>query len=164
MSWGYRTVNPYLNHNGDVFDRSIMGHRKATPKEEETAKRIMSGLDGAFSKAAPLGQHVVVHRGVSQVDQMFGAPGEHVGGEFNSKSYVSTTTVRGADTGFGYGYSKSGPGMAKLEILVPKGSKMVPGNDFEHELLLPRDSRFKVISDVLDNRGSRRIRLEHLPR
>jgi hypothetical protein len=134
---GYRTVNPYLNHNGEVFDKSIMAHRPATPAEVDRAKTMIAAMDKAFDEAPPTTKPVKVSRGVYGVENMFGAPGSRVGQQFSSQSYVSTTTAPGADTGLGYGYSKRGKGTAVLTVNAPAGTKFLHGNDFEQELILP---------------------------
>jgi hypothetical protein len=156
-------VNPYLNHNGEVFDKSIMAHRPATPAEVDRAKTMIAAMDKAFDEAPPTTKPVKVSRGVYGVENMFGAPGSRVGQQFSSQSYVSTTTAPGADTGLGYGYSKRGKGTAVLTVNAPAGTKFLHGNDFEQELILPRDSNFNVRSDSVGPDGTRYIELEHQP-
>jgi ADP-ribosyltransferase exoenzyme len=157
---GYTVVNPYLHHDGQVFDTGKMAYRKARPAEEAKAKSIITGMDSAFNKATPLERPIVVHRGTGNVDDMFGKPGSLVGKTFNAKAYTSTTTVPSAKVGNGLDY-ESKPG--KIEIHVPAGSKVLPGNDFEKEVILPRDASFHVLSDEVDANGHRNIKLAYEP-
>lgn len=157
---GYTTVNPYLHHDGQVFDKTIMGYWPAKPGEKKLAASMISGMDSAFAKATPLPQSIVVHRGTGNVDDMFGKPGSLVGKAFNAKAYTSTTTVPGATVGNGLDY-ESKPG--KIEIHVPVGSKVLPGNDFEKEVILPRNASFHVLSDEIKPGGQRHIKLMYEP-
>ena len=155
---GYKTVNPYLFHGGQVFDTSKMAYRPATPAEVKLAKRTISGMDSAFTKAAPLGHDIVVSRRMGDTDAMFGKESA-VGKTVTNKAYTSTTTVSGAQTGYGFGYSsKSG----NITVHVPAGSKVLPGNDFEHEVLLPRGAGFRVTKDETVG-GQRNITMEYDP-
>jgi hypothetical protein len=157
---GYTTVNPYLHHNGQVFDKGIMSYRPAKPDEQKLAKSMISGMDSAFDKAPPLKQPIVVHRGTGNVDDMFGKPGSMVGKTFNAKAYTSTTTVPRAEVGNGLQYESK---LGKLEIHVPAGSKVLPGNNFEKEIILPHDANFHVLSDEVDSGGHRNIKLAYEP-
>jgi SPP1 gp7 family putative phage head morphogenesis protein len=161
VSSGYRTINPYLHHDGQVFDTSIMKYRPATDEEANLADNVISSLDSAFSKVEPLDHAIIVHRGTGDVESMFGPVGSKVGKKFISKSYTSTTTVGNAQVGFGYGYETK-PG--RLEITVPPGSRVLMGNDFEHEAILPRDAYFLITSDTPGPGNTRNIRLEYVPR
>ena len=99
-------------------------------------------LDAAFEKAPPLPKSIVVHRGVHAkiagaevFDQM--KPGDL----FMERGYVSTSLAKGS----------AFAGSAKLNIKVPAGAKAAYVSGFglgiskEKELLLPRDSKFKVL-------------------
>jgi 8-oxo-dGTP pyrophosphatase MutT (NUDIX family) len=157
---GYKTVNPYLHHNQQVFDSDIMRYRDATQEEHERANFMTQHMDSALSKAETLQRDMIVHRRTGDVDGMFGAPGSMIGRTFVNKAYSSTTTVPRAETGYGFGY-ESKPGV--LEIHLPAGSHVMPGNDFEHEVILPRNSKFRVVGDEPGPGGTRHIRLEHQP-
>jgi hypothetical protein len=160
QSRGYRVVNPYLNSNGQVFDKDIKALRPATPAEAEYAATMIAGLDGAFARAEPLPRAITVSRGTGDVDKLFGAPGSKVGKKFTSLSYMSTTVAEGGKPGHGYDY-ESKPG--RLTITVPAGSKVVPGNAHEGEVILPRNGSFRVLSDAEGPGGGRDIHLEYLP-
>lgn len=135
--------------------------RGTTPSE--TAERIIRGLDDAFEAVEPLRNTVVVHRGVSSPEQFLGRRGERVGQTFIDRGFVSTTTDPAVvDERFAYS--------GRLEITVPAGFKAIRSNFGEvqgldeKELLLPRNTAFRVLSDDLeeDDRGNeiRVIRLE----
>ncbi len=159
---GYKVVNPVLHHDGQVYDSAIGdngGYRQARKSEAELAQSMIQDLDTAFAKAPPLGKPVVVYRNTGDVDAMFGSAGSKVGKTFQNKAYTSTTTNKGAQAGYGFGYeSKKG----RLAILLPAGSKPLVGNTFERELILPRGGSFKVVGDQQDGLY-RNISLEYLP-
>jgi hypothetical protein len=157
---GYKVVNPYLHHHGQVYDSNMAGYRDASPREEALAKSMIKGMDEAFHNATPLEHGIITSRRTGNIDDMLGEPGSMVGKVFHSKAYTSTTTVPDARTGYGFGY-ESKPG--RLEIHVPSGSKVLRGNDFEHEVILPRDASFRVMQDTLNSDGTRSIGLEYEP-
>jgi hypothetical protein len=156
---GYTTVNPYLHHDGQVFDTSVMKYQPATPAETRMAEGIISGMDGAFSKAGPLKQPIITHRGSGNMDDMFGPVGSRVGESFTARAYTSTTTVPDAKVGYGLQYETK-PG--RITVGIPAGSRVLPGNDFEHEIILPRNARFSVVSDEMSG-SQRHVRLEYQP-
>ena len=130
-----------------------MSYRPATTAEKKLAKTVISGMDSAFTKAEPLKQDIVTYRRMGDTDAMFGK-GSAVGKTVKNLAYTSTTTAPGAQTGFGFGYSsKSG----NIEVHIPAGSKVMPGNNFEHEVLLPRGAGFRVTKDETTPDGQRNI-------
>lgn len=156
---GYKIVNPYLFHDGQVFDSSKMAYRPATAAEVKRAKTMIAGMDSSFAKTQPLGQDIVTYRRMGDTDAMFGKTSA-AGKVVRNQAYTSTTTVPGAQTGFGFGYSsKSG----NIEVHIPAGSAVLPGNSFEHEVLLPRNAAFRVTKDERGPGGQRNIVMTYDP-
>ncbi len=156
---GYTTVNPYLHHDGQVFDVSKKAYVPASPDQKATAEKMIKGIDSAFLKAAPLKQPVTVYRGTGNMGDLFGPVGSMTGKTFTGKAYTSTTTVPQAAGGNDLDYETK---QGKLEISVPAGSKVVTGNDFEHEVILPRNAQFSVLSDEMDG-STRHVKLQYQP-
>jgi len=158
-TFGYTVVNPFLHHNGQVFDTSKKKYVPATPHEKARAQELIKDIDSTFTKSAPLKQPVTTYRGTGNMDDLFGPVGSMAGKTFTSKAYTSTTTVPEAAGGNGLDYETK---QGKLEISVPAGSKVVTGNDFEHEVILPRNARFSVLSDEMDG-STRHVKLQYQP-
>lgn len=117
------------------------GGDQATDKE-------YAALDAALSKST-IHQSVTVHRAISDADAL-GDLNKLVGKTITDKGYASTSLSRSAAEDYGEGII--------CKINVPKGSKAAyisnitdsKGKDFtdNREILLPRDSHFKVKSVV----------------
>ena len=117
------------------------GGDQATDKE-------YAALDAALSKST-IHQSVTVHRAISDADAL-GDLNKLVGKTITDKGYASTSLSRSAAEDYGEGII--------CKINVPKGSKAAyisnitdsRGKDFSgnREILLPRDSHFKVKSVV----------------
>ena len=152
MPHGYKTVNPYLNNNGQVYDTSIPGLRPATAQEKAFAEKTIKDLDSAFGKAAPLDHEVTVVRRSGA--EQFGTDPLAPGDTFTNAAYLSTALPGGKKNGYGY---ESKP--VQWEITLPKGAKALQGNAHENEILLPRGSRFVVESDTTDASGLRHLKV-----
>jgi hypothetical protein len=124
-------------------------------------RQTIDNLDSAFSRAVPLTHDIIVTRGIPfgyrsggvQPDQIARDEffkGLQVGQSFSDKGYSSTTYEN-------QNYWASSGNM--LEIVVPKGTKVLPFRQMhffsqpdtsrsrmEKEILLPRDSKFKVLA------------------
>lgn len=149
----YKIVNPYLFHNGDVYDSSIKGYRPATPQEQQIALSTIGALDSAFTKAIPTTHAVKVYRRTGP--EMLSKP-DMSGLIVVNDGYTSTATEMGKH---GYGY-ESKP--VVWEVTLPKGTKALQGNDFENEVLLPREGWFYVHKDETIN-GERHITATYTP-
>jgi hypothetical protein len=148
---GYKTVNPYLNNDGQVFDSGIMKLRPATASEKEFAEKTIAALDSAFEKAAPLAHDVSVLR---RTDDYFGGGPMAPGAKFKNLAYVSTALPGGKKNGYGYENKK-----VHWDITLPKGLKALQGNAHENEILLPRGLEFEVESDTTDADGVRHLKV-----
>ena len=136
---GYSTINNGLRRNdGDI--------------EKVQQKKAVAALDKAMQRGA-VPEDTVVYRGVktqAMVSKL------KVGDEFQDHGFVSTSLHKKVGEKFGK--------EAVIEITVPKGAKAIAfdsvftgGHMGEHELLLPRGSKFKV-TDVSRRKGP----LEHV--
>jgi hypothetical protein len=138
----YITINSQLRHGSG-----------ATGGTEDTT---IAQMDSAFNSVPPLDHNIVVAR------KMFGngpfplnPPPMSAGAIFQDNGYVSTSKSANA-----------WDGNTSMEIRVPAGKKVIDlnhtsgsENPDEREVLLPRSTRFRVISDTA-NAGSRRIVVE----
>jgi SPP1 gp7 family putative phage head morphogenesis protein len=139
---GYVPINKHLRHGAAASDED-----KSTIRE----------LDGLFDLVPALERPIEVHRGFRDADTVFGASGSKVGETFVDKAFASSTTDRSITVGFTHGPT---PGVV-TKIHVPAGRKAIRPSvslDYfagEHEVLLPRETRFRVISD--NGEGSDRV-------
>ena len=114
-------------------------------------KKLIGHIDSAFSKAQPTTQPLAVYRGMHLEDEKPGA-------EWTDKTPVSTSSSRQTGGMYKSWITTDNPGKGHLvKITVPPGSKALsfpntiklPGKghqqiDQEAEVLLPRNSRFRV--------------------
>lgn len=141
------------DYTGGYF-RHVNGTLRHGEQPYSNTHDLIARLDAAFEAAPPLTAPITVRRNVWNVEAMFGEPGSRVGGEFVDDGFVSTTTGRDA----------SFFGEHQLNIVVPAGSKALDvraasNNPQEDEVLLPRGTAFKVVSDTVDANGNRIIEL-----
>lgn len=104
-------------------------------------KNLASAMDEEIDKLPRVPQNMNVYRGVYKGREVFGSmePGD----TFSDKSYVSTTATRKIADGFSNDFV--------MKIQVKKGSKgafikEISEYSEENELLLPRGSKFRVVS------------------
>ena len=123
-------------------------------------QRRSDALDSMIESAPPLKHNIQVLRGVDYSDDVFGPVGSMTGKVFSDKGFVSTTTDDKVQKRFSMANNS-----AAMKIKVPAGTRAISlgfgGDKREREILLPRGSRFKVISDVLNGK-TRHIELELL--
>lgn len=128
----YREINSYLRGIDDPYDIDIVDN-------------AIENLDSALSKGV-VSKDTVAFRGFDDFFVEDLGPGD----VFTDEAYVSTSVSRSVSEGFN---------AFVAEIRVPKGSNAgyidaaLGSNDYtrigisqENELLLPRDSRFRVLS------------------
>jgi preprotein translocase subunit YajC len=120
----------------------------------------IKNLDSAFAKVPPLETGVRVRRLAGDEDTLFGPVGSKVGGTFSDKGYVSTTYYHNPEDAGSF----SG---ADITIDMPPGTvALAPDGagefkDAEGEVMLPRDTKFRVKGDYVDEgTGQRKIHLE----
>jgi len=157
---GYKTVNPFLNKDGMVYNSNIQKYLPATEAQTKSAQTMIKHLDAAFATSKPTTQDMIVHRRIGDGDLLLGPPGSHVGKVFHNKAYVSTTTATGGIPGNGYGYENK---KTLLDIQVPTGSKVLMGQAAEKEVILPRGAKFTVVHDEVEPDGTRHVKLLYHP-
>jgi hypothetical protein len=133
------------NYTGSGYGSINQSLRKGLVSSS-TASTVKK-LDDAFKEVPPTKQDLVVYRGVSSHDIMFGTTGSHIGGVFLDGGFVSTTANTSTATSFG------GSG-AFIRIIIPKGSKVVKtagisSHASEKEIILNRGSMFEIVSDTM---------------
>jgi predicted ABC-type ATPase len=160
----YNSVYGYQNINGRarglVPPKVAFGH--------DYAQENIDALDSAFTKIAPLEQPIKVYRGFSDTRNL------DIGDSFSDKGFVSTTTD--ADVAKRYAEGQLGgtdedqPAVAR--ITVPAGTKAISTEPFKkndtertmNEVLLPRNTQFRVVDDSVDANGMRQLDLEVVPK
>jgi hypothetical protein len=145
-----------FDYQGSGYYYINRGLRGNNLDAEDAAKVKL--IDSAMSRAS-ISESVVVHRGMTGA--AFGS-GNATGKTITDSGYVSTSLNRKV----AYGYS-SDRGDVQVQIRLPKGSKALyidtmSENVTEYEMLLPRGSRFRVISDT-GRGGNRKIEMELVP-
>lgn len=168
-SEGFREVPPSDELGFNASERSAVrtytGHKYSDINDQlRTGKNNYMGptiknLDAAFAKTPPLETGVRMRRLMGDTDQLFGPVGSKVGGTFSDKGYVSTThyhdpTQAGSFAGSDVTIDMP-PGVVALR---PDGAGEF--QDAEGEVLLPRDTQFRVKGDYVDEYGERKIHLE----
>jgi len=149
------TANDYYSLNGQLRGGNI----------DSVNSPNVKSIDSAFDSAKPLNRDITVHRGMAQASQLLGPAGKSVGKTFSDKAYVSTSAEPDiAEKNFGEGVDS-----AIMHITVPKGTKVVkPGSasfvPTESELILNRNSNFRVDRDEVDKKGQRHVYLTQLPK
>lgn len=124
-------------------------------------KSSVTGLDAAFRNGVKLPADTTVQRGLKNLDVDSFRPGEFV----VEAGYTSTTLGSSVAERFARG-TLSGQGQGEgwiVDVFLPKNTKtVIPGNQSgeEYEVLLPRNSKFKVHSV---DRVNRRVRMELVP-
>ncbi len=133
----------YGRINGDLRGlQDLSKYLQPTPRGPTvTIQSLVDGLDTAVAKAA-VEENIVVHRAVTAS----GVPAE-VGAVFTDRGYVSTS-LRSA-------FETMPSGTRLLDIRIPKGANVISPRglgvvDLEFELILPRDSVFRVIGPSTD--------------
>ena len=163
---GFRSVNTYLRVGG--VDPAIEAFPALAERARQDSELTVQQLDSAFNRGPALEEPITVYRGIiegADKPELFGAPGSRLGSVFTDKAYVSTSADKQiADSSF----SAAGTGNALLHITVPAGTKVVkPGSvalrKEEKELILPRDSSFRIDRDEVDASGQRHVHLTLQP-
>jgi hypothetical protein len=154
---------PYIYSTGDYvgINQQVRGDKKKgiEPFGPTGGKwdDVIAHMDKVFGEVPPLDRNVIVSR------KMFGggpfptvppAPPMKPGEVYIDHGYNSTSKTRDVWTGDTH-----------MEIRLPKGSKVLDlnhttgsDNSGEHEVLLNRDSKFKVIEDTTSTYHGKKVR------
>jgi hypothetical protein len=139
---GYLAMNLYLR-KGRV-DSTLL--RYAGVPDEGRLKQMVKRMKDAFAKGAHrLEEDLIVHRATDHPMKL------KVGSTFTDKGFVSTSL---SDVVAGNVVSERGGEAAPVmfRIRLPKGTSVLPGNDWESELILAPDSTFRVVSASKERR------------
>lgn len=127
------------------------------PEATSEHSRTIEKMDSAFDSAEPLADAVVLHRGLGVDNTPAAQPTIDffsqlkVGQSFMDPAYISTSTHDKISTEY------AANSKIRFKIVVPAGKKVLPINTVlgkknhyfgEHEVLLPRGSKFKVVEVV----------------
>lgn len=134
-SEGYEPINNYLRHGGDRYTQKV-----------HTSIQL---IDSVFVNTPPLQRNVVVYRGIKS--------SYIIDADFVEKSYTSTTVDLSVASEFNNNVK-----CCIFKILIPRGARVVPlvtcsDNASELEILLPRNSQFKIESVAHDDKLHRNI-------
>lgn len=147
ISEGYSDIREYLMYDGpapQVGDPAWSFH---VSQEAE-----VRGMDELFrNHGVDTTEDLVLFRGEKTIPSY--DPGQmYQVGEFAVQpSYTSTSIDEDLAKSF------AGREGWNIEVQVPAGSRVLPGQDEEGELILPRNSRFRVVSKNTENRIIRLI-------
>lgn len=173
--WNYRGFG-HININDTLRNPENFKDSDYDRQIAEAAKVDHANLDSIMEKAPALEQDIVVYRGMKtgaaealgMADvTLYGdnAKAPEVGRVIHDKGYASTTLVHGESM------SMFGTSGMVLEVKVPKGTKALSMNaadkenlsmNFEHEMLLPRDSAM-VITGSYKADGYTIVQVELIP-
>jgi hypothetical protein len=132
---GYDKINNYLRHGGEKYIQQVYNSVKL--------------IDQAFKNAPPLTQDVVTFRGIKSSYE--------IESEFIEKAYTSSTV----DLSIALEFNNNSK-CCIFKIHVSKGTRVLPlvdcsENASELEVLLPRSSKFKIISTTFDETNNRNV-------
>lgn len=163
-AWG-QSLTPDQQKTLEQYSRSLhVGLnrylREGRPLPATYAK-FVDDIDRAIDAAPPLPEPMILHRGIGGERLLELQPGEM----FEDGAFLSTTSNKDVSRGFVY--------KGSVEIRVPAGTKAAamdanPGSvyldeDSENEYLLPRGSRFRVLSVGENEVGKPHLVVEMLP-
>lgn len=143
------------------------GYEKVNEDLRSGKRKKNKWLDEAFNRAPATEHPMLTHRGVEKASDLFGPVGSKIGQTFNDKAYVSTSASRVvADQFRADEFTKvANKDSAIINMHLPAGIKAlspIGKTKREQEILLNRDSHFKVVGDkVID--GVRTVDLELIP-
>lgn len=152
-----RAIGVYTGVDATAINRGLRGRGPV----EDSHREVIAGLDAAFDQVPPLSKGVTVSRSVKRRGPFPEAPPPmSPGAVFEDPGFVSTSKDSGAASMFG---------RTAIEVRVPAGAKAIDinhtawsRNSDEEEVLLPRNTRFKVVSDDVTD-GKRSIVVEVVP-
>ncbi len=174
----------YASHQYSLINSAleyVKNNDKQVSDLKPDLRNVINEIDDEMARST-LKDDIVVYRGIKTPENVFGSawsdePGSMVGVEFRDPHYASTSSSANIAMQFSeihrmkYEQDRKGriksekrvriPG-AQLRILAPRGSHAVGiTSQGEGEILLPRDSRFRIVGDhVVD--GDRLLDVEVL--
>jgi 2'-5' RNA ligase len=136
----YAALTRYSNTSFEQVNPALRTGKNLRKYQAEVAV-----MDSAI-KRSPLKRDVVVYRGITNAEQVFGKSG--VGKVIADKAFLSTSTDRARAARFTElsGYAKETP--ALITIRAPKGTHAIHMDETnESELLFERGLKLRVVSD-----------------
>lgn len=138
-------------------------------KQSAKTKATVEQIDRVHAESK-LTEDVVLHRGIGDIDRVFGAAAKKklTGAEWQDDAFQSTTADPDVADRFTVG-EQGRRGAAVMKIRVPKGVGAIQLSDgrYEAEMLLERGLRMRVISDSgpwrRGQKGPRTIEVEVVP-
>jgi hypothetical protein len=128
------------------YTNALLRVRNDEPGDAESYREVIkwrNEIDGLFKKhGVTLKQPITVHRGISIGDDKLARV--KAGAHYVDRGFVSTSGTDDASALTHFG-------MAVARITIPKGTRVLPiftGRDPFVEIVLPRDSEFKVIGRI----------------
>jgi hypothetical protein len=159
---GYAGLNRHLRAGGDPASPEPPSTASAYARRS-SVEHTTSNLDAALAKT-PTDRDLIVFRGHTSGEVIDKVKG-NLGGTFSDKAYQSTSLSQEVATKFLYNVSKKVPAMT-WEVHVPKGSRgaylstnAAGSSGNEHEFLLPRDSKFRIL-EVAHHHGTNRYHVK----
>jgi hypothetical protein len=153
LKWSSAQSKAITDYTGGQY-RDVNGALRRREQPDSSAQEIIERLDEVFAETPPLTGPITVRRNVGRPEAMFGEIGSKVDREFVDDGFVSTTSGE-TPTLFGH---------HELVITVPAGFKAldvkaVSDEPDEDEVLLPRGTVFRVLSDEVGTvEGRRNVR------
>jgi hypothetical protein len=140
---------------GTAYER-INGQLRSGGELSENVREHVKNMDAVFADATT-SEPIVSYRGVLSPDKMFGSAWgdfDLAGLEWVDDGFGSTTAIERIAQNF---TSDTPQNAAMFRIITPTGSKMVYLGDQEHELLLNRGTKFRVVRDNGKNEAGTRM-------
>lgn len=137
-SSGFKYINKILNY----------GESSIPDTWSNIIKNYINKIDNVFKNIPPTTKTFVVYRGI-KLDTK-------IESDFTSLSYVSCTSDKNVALRFN---AKKKMPCCLFEITIPKGSHIIPletitENKNEMEILLPRDSEFRMVKHTFTPTGN----------
>jgi hypothetical protein len=145
---GTAALERYRGKDFSTINKSLRG--TGDEKKPAWVDGVVSKIDAVHAQSK-LTDDVVVHRGIGDVEAVFGpaAAKKLTGAEWKDEAFQSTTADADIAERFMIG-EKGRRGAAVMKIRVPKGTGAIQMSDarYEAEMLLERGLRMRVVSDT----------------
>lgn len=144
----------FTNHNEVLGHNIAYSINGALRLGGEVDDALVAILDEGFKNIKPLEEGLIVYRQVvgNSVDKSIDFINQLIkakkGDTFIDKAYSYTSFYKNGASSCNGIRDKNAPWI-KLKIILPKGSKVSDGSQYEQsEVLLPRNARFKIIEEA----------------
>ena len=145
---GEAALERYRGKDFSTINQSLRG--TGDGKKPAWVDGVVEKIDAVHADSK-LAEDVTVHRGIGNIEAVFGAAAKKklTGAEWRDDAFQSTTADPDIADRFTFG--DAGPqGKAVMKIRVPKGTGAIQLSDgrYEAEMLLQRGLRMRVVSDT----------------